>query len=257
MLDKLKKLRLRRLQNKRVPSEIKELILEEEYLDKFHDLKKRLNKADTGEDVKEMVYEMSTVAENIEALKGWPYDRQVFWDEDSSIWQHRINDEHRVFIRSKLKRLLKGKVLEIGCGSYPYCEGVCLDLSFDMLWSIKPSLNDTFKNPYLSRVQADLENGLPFKDKSFDTIVGVFVANYIHELSKLMDEVKRVLSSNGRMVLVQSLVPVNTSHIILEKHASNGLDYKLRKMLIDKGFKVKVKEVMMDKKSMWFIVAER
>ena len=142
----------------------------------------------------------------------------------------------------------------MGSGSYPYCEGDCLDISFDMLWSIKPGLNDKFKNPYLARVQADLEIGLPFKDKSYDTIVGVFVANYIHDLGKLVDEVKRVLRSKGRLILVQSLVPVNTSHIILEKHASAGLDYKLRKMLIDTGFRVKVTEVMMDKKSMWFVV---
>ena len=254
MLEDLKKIRVKRLNSRKVPREIKRLIAEEDLLERFHDKKKQLNRACKNK-IKQIVSEMILIANKIPSLKGWPYNRHVFWGEDSSIWQHRIDDEHRDFIRKKLKNLVKGRILEIGSGSVPYTEGVCLDISYNMLWTIKPSLSGRFMNPYLSRVQADLEKGLCFSDNSFDTIVGVFVANYVKDLRKLFSEVKRVLKKNGKLVLVQSLVPVNTSHIIMEKHKAKGFGEELRKIIGEEGFKVRVKKESVGKKAMWFVVA--
>lgn len=122
------------------------------------------------------------------------FHKRFFWDYESSRWDIAINKKVREFIRKQLK--VKGRILDFGAGSFCYVKGsVACDLSFLMLRRNKAKLKVLYHFH---------DKQLPFRDKSFDAVLLVFVVDYIDNLNLLFKEAKRVLKKGGKVVVVQS-----------------------------------------------------
>lgn len=90
-----------------------------------------------------------------------------------------------------------GKLLDLGCGKVPLygaykdhvTENTCVD------WE-----NTLHKNSYLD-FECNLTETLPFEDNQFDTIILSDVLEHIPEPEKLLAEIARILSNNGKILL--------------------------------------------------------
>ncbi len=94
------------------------------------------------------------------------------------------------------------KVLDVGCGTGIYAltftkmglEVTCLDMSKRMLDIAKKKSKDM--DVILGNVRE-----IPFKDNTFDLIVGVTLIEFLDEPEKAVKEMRRVLKQNGRLIL--------------------------------------------------------
>lgn len=99
-----------------------------------------------------------------------------------------------------LKNATKGKILDIGCGSYPY---FLLNANFQEKYGIDPSLKN-LKIDNLNLQRADVtKQKLPFKDDFFDAVTMLAVFEHIEhdKLQKLIKEINRVLIKGGVLVI--------------------------------------------------------
>lgn len=125
--------------------------------------------------------------------RGWPEDKQAFWNAEAFMWSRKIEQGTRAVIERELKSLATGKNLDLGCGAYSYIPSVGLDLSSQML-----HLNARC----YEKVRGDLEEKLPFEDKEFDSVTAVFVLNYVQNYAQLLQEIHRVLKPAGKFLVV-------------------------------------------------------
>ena len=96
-----------------------------------------------------------------------------------------------------LKKYLKGKMLDLGCGNVPYYgyyknfvdENICVD------WE-----NTLHKNEFLDCV-CDISQKLPFKDCEFDSILSSAVLEHIYNPQSLIQECNRILKPGGYLIM--------------------------------------------------------
>eukprot|EP00835_Amoeboradix_gromovi_P002972 NODE_182_length_15748_cov_0.173174.p8 type:complete len:262 gc:universal NODE_182_length_15748_cov_0.173174:12451-13236(+) len=121
-------------------------------------------------------------------------------------------------LRRALVGNCSGDVLEIGIGTgknlpyYPFRKMKSLtmvDFSTKMLSQVEKKLNKTSKswtywmNPIpIYKEMVDCQN-LPFHDESFDTILSTFTLCSIDDHTKALQEMKRVLKPNGRILFLE------------------------------------------------------
>ena len=97
------------------------------------------------------------------------------------------------FYEQHIPTYAKGSLLDLGCGKVPLYQ-VYKDRVSDITcvdWE-----NTFHKNEFLDFV-ADLNESIPLKDESFDTIILSDVLEHIREPDKLWQEMNRVLKSGG------------------------------------------------------------
>jgi len=120
-----------------------------------------------------------------------------FWQE---FWR---KNEFPVLLRKLLDAAPRRSVLDVGVGtgaflSYaapclsPQLRLVGLDISSRMLGQARTRLGER-----VELLQVDLQQGLPLPDKSFDAVIMMRVANHLKNLSAVLCEIGRVLSSGG------------------------------------------------------------
>lgn len=134
---------------------------------------------------------------------------QTFYDKISPIYD-KVFVQHRVHANNILKILSniysgqeqKTLVLDLGCGTGMLStmlekkgfKVVGLDISFSSLHILKQ------RNPELEIIQADA-NFLPISDGSFHTVVCLGVWRHFPNIQKVLNEVCRVLSSDGTFIV--------------------------------------------------------
>jgi len=113
--------------------------------------------------------------------------------------------------RKELLRDLKGNILEIGIGTgknlkyYNRNARVTgIDLSSKMLRKAKRKLGE-LKNKNIKLTIMDAQN-LKFKDNSFDYIINTFVLCSVPEPVKVLEEMKRVLKNNGKILMLEHVL---------------------------------------------------
>ena len=116
-----------------------------------------------------------------------------FYDE-SALGYNELHGEEQ---RKKLKIIkenfsVKGKVLDIGCGT-----GISSD--FDDVVGIDPSF-ELLKQSNKRKVQA-IGEYLPFKDDSFDFVISLTAIHNFDDIKKGVEEMKRV----GKKIVVSVL----------------------------------------------------
>ncbi len=118
-----------------------------------------------------------------------------------------------------LKKAEKGKILDIGCGSYPY---FLINTNFKERYGIDPSINSSLaKNINLQKLDVTKQK-LPFKDNFFDavTMLAVFEHLNYEKIPFALKEINRVLKKEGVLVMT---TPAPWSDIILRNMARLSL----------------------------------
>ena len=181
---------------------------------------------------------LQKIASKIPWAQGWPENKQSFWNAESFMWSRKIEKETREMIQQELQFLAQGKNLDLGCGAYSYISSIGFDLSPQML-----KLNDRC----IEKVQGDVENKLPFQDKSFDSATAIFVLNYVKNYEQLIQEIKRVLKPKGYFVMVLSATKINQWQRQKEVNRFTGKRWK--SIMEKEGFKVELYR----KENVWFL----
>lgn len=109
--------------------------------------------------------------------------------------------------RKQLLSKVQGKILEVGIGTghslkdYPPSQEIVgIDISEKMLGKASEKARN-----YVGKVElhhADVQD-LPFKDKTFDTIVTSFVFCSVTDPVKGLKQLKRVLKNDGRILMLE------------------------------------------------------
>ncbi len=174
---------------------------------------------------------LKKLASKIPWAHGWPENKQAFWNAEAFMWSRKIEKETRALITQELQFLTTGKNLDVGCGAYSYIPSVGFDLSPQML-----KLNDSC----YEKVLGDVEQKLPFEDKSFDSVTAIFVLNYVQNYQQLLQEIKRVLKPKGRFTMVLSATKINEWQRQKEVNHFEGKRWK--RIMEKEGFKVKLEQ---------------
>ena len=120
---------------------------------------------------------------------------------------------------SLLKKSKKEKILDIGCGSYPY---FLLHTNFKNKYGVDPSLTK-LKIENLKLKKGDIaKQRLPFKDNLFDAVTMLAVFEHLdnERIPFVLKEINRVLKKDGMLVMT---TPAPWSDIILKNMAKVGL----------------------------------
>lgn len=166
--------------------------------------------------------------------------------------------------------LTKGRILDVGCGSYPYFLSTSL---FKERFGIDPSLDASLLNSEQKKLKLKkvrIGNSiLPFEDNYFDAITMLAVFEHIdyEKLPFVLREIKRLLKRGGTFVIT---TPAPWSDRVLHLMAYTGLISKeeihehkhhfsrkdIEKILNDSGFSEdKVKSGFFEGGlNMWFSV---
>ena len=118
-----------------------------------------------------------------------------------------------------LKNAKKEKILDIGCGSYPY---FLLSSNFKEKYGIDPSLK-LVSNKKLKLLKKDAtKQKLSFADNFFDVVTMLAVFEHIDgkKLNSLLKEIRRVLKGNGVLIIT---TPSSWSDKLLHNMAKIGL----------------------------------
>jgi len=96
-----------------------------------------------------------------------------------------------------IKKYVRGKLLDLGCGKVPLfeaykdyiTENICIDRE-----------NSLYNNEYLD-LNCDLTQNLLFKDEEFDTIILSDVLEHIYNPEHLLKEISRILAKEGKLLM--------------------------------------------------------
>ena len=130
--------------------------------------------------------EIKALAQIIPWAKGWPDNKQAFWNVETYLWQRKIPKKVKEQIKNELNNIKNihsktnttPKILDLGCGAYSYIDShTGIDFSPRML-----KFNDNIEN----KIKFDLNktnnsnNKIPIKDNEFNIITAIFLLNYLN-----------------------------------------------------------------------------
>lgn len=143
--------------------------------------------------------------------------KRHFDDWAAGIWQsfYDSNNSYESYNslarRDSVEQLLRdhsfARTLDIGCGTGEYIETVLrhgteyhgIDFSSKMIGSaIKGAQDRSISKSFFCAADAE---GLPYRDHCFDMILGIGLIEYFEDPSMVLREIRRVLTSNGMLVL--------------------------------------------------------
>ncbi len=179
---------------------------------------------------------LKKISSKISWATGWPENSTSFWNAEAFMWGHKVDKDIRKLISAQLQFLHGKKNLDLGCGSYSYIPSVGFDCSPKML---------DFNDNCIQKVTGDLEQKLPFRNSSFDSVTAVFVLNYVKNWSKLLFEIHRVLKPKGTFVAV--LYSKNINSWQRQKEVNKLSQKEWKKALSNAGFSVKLNK----KQGLW------
>ena len=105
----------------------------------------------------------------------------------------------------------QGKLLDIGCGSYPlFLTKVEFSQKYGLDKMLQPAQIETLKKQNINLINYDSEENqnLPFEDNFFDVVTMLAVFEHIEpvKLPVLLKEIKRILKPNGVYILTTPAV---------------------------------------------------
>lgn len=129
-----------------------------------------------------------------------------------------LRQKRRVEMFIEAVDLREGKnILEVGCGTGNFTQGLAKSKANIVAVDLSPELLYLAKGKYFANVQyevADIEN-LPFRDSSFDAVVGNSVIHHCN-LDLALKELKRVLKKGGKVIFSEP--NMLNIHIFLQKN---------------------------------------
>lgn len=124
-----------------------------------------------------------------------------------SVWQYNWLANHK--IAAALRRVrshARGELLDMGCGRKPFASLFAGRIT--RYWG-----TDLSVSPYLDGARLDAfarAEAQPFRDASFDTVLGLSMLTYLPEPGRMLDEARRVLRPGGTLILeFTQMVPLH------------------------------------------------
>ncbi len=124
-----------------------------------------------------------------------------------SFWKFNWLANHKIMAALKQARMhASGQLLDMGCGRKPFAP--LFDGRITRYWGTDLSLS-----PYLGAARLDAyarAEAQPFRDGSFDTVLGLSMLTYLPEPSLMVREAHRVLKPGGVLILeFTQMVPLH------------------------------------------------
>lgn len=137
-----------------------------------------------------------------------------------------IYDSYRSYTDDVIKRIIElgrisgGKnVLDLGCGTGNIAYQIKNTINCHLIGvDVSPDMLKVASSKVLEVVLADVDNQrLPFRDGSFDTIVGAYVVHQIKNLNLMLAECYRVLKDGALVLLTSSHKQIEGQHPIIKE----------------------------------------
>ena len=123
----------------------------------------------------------------------------------------------RLAISKIPKNYYSGKILDIGCGSYPY---FLSKINFKEKYGIDKNLVN-IKNGKIEIIKIDLRKikKIPFEDNTFDVITALAVFEHVerHAAAIIITEIFRILKNNGLFIMTTPSIRMDYLLKILAK----------------------------------------
>jgi len=114
-----------------------------------------------------------------------------------NIWYDKMR---KLAMKEFMKFISGEKILDIGSGQGIFNE-IFRDLGFSKIVALDLGKNLLKLNSAYQKVCSNLENGLPFKDESFDCCFASEIIEHLERRENFLNEIHRVLKGDGYLIL--------------------------------------------------------
>lgn len=133
----------------------------------------------------------------------WAAGRTGHW----SVWKFNWLANHKILrVLERVREHARGELLDVGCGSKPFAH--VFEGRVRRYWG-----TDLTASRYLGDARLDAfasAEAQPFRDASFDTVLGLSMITYLPEPLRFLREVHRVLRPGGMLLLeCTQMVPLH------------------------------------------------
>jgi SAM-dependent methyltransferase len=144
-----------------------------------------------------------------------------------SVWKFNWLANHKIMAAiRKAAPHARGELLDMGCGSKPFAPLFAGRVT--RYWG-----TDLSQSPYLGAARLDAfarAEQQPFRDGSFDTVVGFSMLTYLPEPVRMIEEAHRVLRPGGTLILeFTQMVPLHDEPWDFFRFTRYGAEHLLRR----------------------------
>jgi len=165
---------------------------------------------------------------------GAPAGARSWWQRARSgpggryaVWKFNWLANHKIVAAlERVRTHARGELLDVGCGSKPFA-GV-FDGHIHRYWG-----TDLAGSRYLGDARPDAfatAGAQPFRDGSFDTVLGLSMLTYLPEPLAMLNEARRVLRPGGALILeFTQMVPLHDEPHDYFRFTRHGAEWLLRR----------------------------
>ncbi|MGD0353328.1 MAG: methyltransferase domain-containing protein [Dehalococcoidia bacterium] len=137
----------------------------------------------------------------------------------------KIYDSYRSYPDDLIKRIIElgrigrgKKVLDLGCGTGNIARQIKNNIDADLIGvDVSLDMLKVATSKSLEVIGIDIDNQpLPFRDSSFDTVIGAYVIHQIKNLNFMLSEIYRVLRDGVLVLLTSSHKQIEDQHPIIK-----------------------------------------
>lgn len=144
-----------------------------------------------------------------------------------SVWKFNWLANHKLIAAiARARSHARGDLLDMGCGAKPFAP--LFEGRVRRYWG-----TDLSRSPYLGGARLDAfakAEAQPFRDGSFDTVVGFSMLTYLPEPVRMIEEAHRVLRPGGVLILeFTQMVPLHDEPWDFFRFTRYGAEHLLRK----------------------------
>ncbi len=160
--------------------------------------------------------------------------------EEYDEWYDRNADIFKAEIKAikKLFNFNRSNSIEIGCGTGRFSKALNIKTAIEPSLKAAQIASDRGINVIVSKAEKT-----PFNDESFDSVILVFVLEFVEKPLKVLKEINRIIKRNGKFIIGFINKNLIDEKLIKEKKFYKKARFftlkKIKEMLIKTGFKIK------------------
>jgi ubiquinone/menaquinone biosynthesis C-methylase UbiE len=138
----------------------------------------------------------------------------------------KIYDDYRSYPDDVIKRIIdlgrigpRSRVLDLGCGTGNISQQIKNKIGAGLIGiDASPDMLKVAAGKYLEVVLGDIDkHNLPFRDGSFDAVVGAYIIHQVKNLNFVLSECYRVLRNGALVLLTSSHKQIEDQHPIIKE----------------------------------------